>query len=130
MQRLVDRSSQLIELKRLDQKIGHPAAGRLMHGIKRRVAGHDNDRDRRIALAGDLSELQTAQARHLDIGEEEVDRLRPAQDREGVIHLGGRGDGIARHTQGASAEGAGGWIVVDDEDRCRADAGAGRLWRG
>ena len=78
MQRLVDGQTQLIQLERLREEVGDAALNRLLEVFHRGKAGHDNDRDRRVALARDVSEIQAAHRGHLDVGQQQIEALAAA----------------------------------------------------
>ena len=97
VQRRAHRSQQVVAVERLGQERGHGVLGSRDRRVAR-VAGHEDHRQARPALAGLHDQLDARHAGHHDVGHEHIARVEPLQS--GRPALDGD-DLIARRVQGA-----------------------------
>jgi hypothetical protein len=120
LERTRDRRAQLREVDRLGEVIGGAAADRIHRGARIGERGDEDDRRVGMAAVDRGEQLEAAGARHLDVGDHEVER-RFAGAREAAQCLrtvGGERDRMAVAREHFGQHLATEIIVVDDE---RAD---------
>ena len=116
----VDEPEERLELDRLLEKIGGAELHRLDRRLHRAVAGEHHDRRRRAAGPRRGEHLQAGPRWQLEVGEDEIERLRGClgrrERRERFRNIGRHLDRVAFAGQGAMHHAAERLAVLDDQE--------------